>query len=62
MYFDSTALTTVFESDVTRILTFFTAVVKKVVGTHYYFLAIFGPRGAHFSHYGSHTARQPATS
>ena len=26
----------------------FTAVVKKVVGTHY-FLAIFGPLGAHFN-------------
>ena len=33
----------------------FTAVVKKVVGTHY-FLAIFGPIGAHFS---SHPLRQP---
>ena len=32
-----------------------TAVVKKVVGTHY-FLAIFGPIGAHFS---SQPLRQP---
>ena len=29
-------------------LAYATAVVKKVVGTHY-FLAIFGPIGAHFS-------------
>ena len=33
-----------------------TAVVKKVVGTHY-FLAIFGPIGAHFSPHSRHDSQ-----